>query len=431
MGDQTKPTQGQRQDNGEEWDTDLETDDITNKRPGSSIEELYLQACQKTGATPVSAFFRHLDEASLNLNYYGVGPLGAKALAVVLKNDYIKTNLELQDNALQAQGTRYVTEMLQTNTSIQSLNLSNNHLRLEGVNIISKMLQDNCYIRSLKLSGNDFDDSAAESFADALKGDYVVQVLDLSHNKFCDTEHLGYMLATNLGIEVLDLSWNHIRMGGAVALSAGLKANSTLKELLLSWNGFGPVEAQALGEALKVNSTLVRLDLSSNRLDDQAVRLLCPGLASNDTLRVLKLSHNPMTDTGALTLLKTVENTNSALEEIDISTVFVCEAFVELLEEARQSRPALDVQYSVMSSVTRNLSALSIFQKVLKERNESIIDFFQALDKEGTTKVSTAAFREAVKAANIPLDEQQLDWMTRKFDKCMATISYSVVQTFV
>lgn len=45
-----------------------------------------------------------------------------------------------------------------------------------------------------------------------------------------------------------------------------------------------------------------------------------------------------------------------------VQTVFVCEAFVELLEEARQRRPVLDVQHGVLSSVTRNLSALRIFQ---------------------------------------------------------------------
>ena len=45
-----------------------------------------------------------------------------------------------------------------------------------------------------------------------------------------------------------------------------------------------------------------------------------------------------------------------------VQTVFVCEAFVELLEEARRRRPALDVRYSAASSVTRNVSALRIFQ---------------------------------------------------------------------
>ncbi|XP_039637594.1 leucine-rich repeat-containing protein 74A-like isoform X3 [Perca fluviatilis] len=385
--DEEKPTQAQEVNSGDEWDTDLETDNATNEKQCLSCAELYLQACWWTGSVPVSSFRRHLGEASLNLNHYGVGPLGAKALAIVLQNDIVVTNLELEDNGLGAEGARYMVEMLQTNISIQSLNLSNNQLHLEGAHIISKMLLDNYYIKSLKLS------------------------------------------ATNVGIEVLNLSWNHLRMGGAVALSAGLKVNSTLKQLQLSWNGFGHIEAESLGQALKQNSTLVLLDLSSNSIDDQAATLLCQGLAANDTLRVLKLSHNPLTNIGALTLLKTITNNmKSAVEEIDISTVFVCEAFVELLEKARQGRPALDVRHSAMSSVTRNSSALQIFQKFLEERNESILDFFQALDKEGTTKVSTAAFRKAVKAANIPLDQRQLEWLIRMFDKkCTATIIYRLV----
>lgn len=39
----------------------------------------------------------------------------------VFESDNAVTNLELEDNALQAEGTRYLMEMLQTNISIQSL----------------------------------------------------------------------------------------------------------------------------------------------------------------------------------------------------------------------------------------------------------------------------------------------------------------------
>lgn len=59
--------------------------DATNQRQSSSQAELYLQACRQTGATPVSSFLRHLGEANLNLNHYGLGPLGAKALAIALQ----------------------------------------------------------------------------------------------------------------------------------------------------------------------------------------------------------------------------------------------------------------------------------------------------------------------------------------------------------
>ncbi|XP_033931410.1 leucine-rich repeat-containing protein 74A-like isoform X2 [Pseudochaenichthys georgianus] len=395
--DEEKPSQGQERNSGDEWDTDLETDSATDQKQSQSRAELYLQACQRTGSVPVSSFLRNLGDTNLNLNYYGVGPLGTKALAFVLQTDTTITNLELEENSLGPKGTRYLTEMLQTNITIQSLNLSNNQLGREGAYTISKMLSENYYVKSLKLSGNNFDDVAAKYFADALKGDYVIKELDLSHNMFSFTggQHLGHMLAANVGIEVLNLSWNPLRLGGAMAVSAGLKVNSTLKQLDLSWNAFGQMEAESLGQALKNNRTLVLLDLSGNHVDDQAVTLLCQGLITNGTLGVLK-------------------------------TVFVKEEFVEQLEEARQKRPALDVRYSAMSYVTRNLSVLQILRKFLSERNESIMDFFEALDKEGTTNVSTSDFRKAVKEANIPLDHQQLNWLLRKFDKnCTATIMYS------
>ncbi|XP_047429162.1 leucine-rich repeat-containing protein 74A-like isoform X2 [Mugil cephalus] len=426
MEDLEKLTQAQEGDSGDEWDTDLE-DNATRHRRSSSLSELYLQACKKIGVTPVSSFLRHLGESAANLNHCGVGPLGAKALAIVLQNDNVITHLELEDNTLQADGTRYLMKMLRANVTIQSLNISENHLGHQGAYIISKILLDNYCIKSIKLSGNDFDHSAAKYLADALMDDYVIKELDLSHNKLCDIggEYLGRMLARNQGIEVLDLSWNHFRVHGA--LSAGLKVNSILKQFHLSHNDFGHIGAESLGQALKQNNTLVLLDLSNNWLDDEAVTLLCQGLSTNGTLKVLNLANNPMTNTGALVLLKTVKNnTRSAMEKIDISRVFVRETFVELLEETRQTRPALEVQYDVMNSVTRNLSAIHIFKKHLEEQNQSITDFFRDLDKEETTKVSSSAFRKAAKEANIPLDQRQIEWLITRFDKnCTAGINYS------
>lgn len=38
-----------------------------------------------------------------------------------------------------------------------------------------------------------------------------------------------------------------------------------------------------------------------------------------------------------------------------------------------------------------------LLQKFLGEQNETIVDFFQALDKDRTMRVPTAAFRKAVK----------------------------------
>lgn len=55
------------------------------KRQNLSCADVYLQACQRIGTTPISSFLRHMNEATVNLNHYSVGPLGAKALAIALQ----------------------------------------------------------------------------------------------------------------------------------------------------------------------------------------------------------------------------------------------------------------------------------------------------------------------------------------------------------
>lgn len=57
----------------------------SSRRLNLSPSDVYLTACKQTGAVPVSYILCHLDDAILDLNYYGLGPLGAKALAILLK----------------------------------------------------------------------------------------------------------------------------------------------------------------------------------------------------------------------------------------------------------------------------------------------------------------------------------------------------------
>lgn len=56
-----------------------------NQEPTLSRVELYLEACHHTKAVPVKSFLRNLDNAHVDLNHYGLGPLGAKALAIALR----------------------------------------------------------------------------------------------------------------------------------------------------------------------------------------------------------------------------------------------------------------------------------------------------------------------------------------------------------
>ncbi|KAJ8341533.1 hypothetical protein SKAU_G00338240 [Synaphobranchus kaupii] len=409
----------------DEWDTDLEGEEIEKNKKEMSTADVYLRACQMVGVVPVSYFLRNLGNATLNLNHHGLGPLGCKALAIALVSDMQITSLELEDNYVLAEGARYLVETLKANITIENLNLSNNHLKTEGAVYVTQMLLENISIKSIRLSGNKFTDDDGKNFSDALANNYRVKELDLSHNEFRERggEHLGHMLANNEGLEVLDLSWNHLRMKGAVALCAGLKVNMTLKHLDLSWNGFGNEGALALGEALKFNNTLVHLDLSYNRITNEGTGMLCKGLEANDTLKVLRLAYNSLTVEGALSLITVVRNsTKSALEEINISNVLVNENFVQLLEVTCQEHPSLEVHYGgvggfIAKKPPRRPDPMKVIQDYLDVRKLRLWDFFRNIDKDGTMHVPVSDFRKAVQQSSIPLDRYQIEELIHRLDR--------------
>ncbi|XP_062862808.1 leucine-rich repeat-containing protein 74A [Trichomycterus rosablanca] len=407
----------------DEWDIDHKERKTTGK--DISTAEVYLQACKLVGVVPVSYFLRNLGSATINLNHHGLGPLGGKALAIALVTDLHTTTLELADNYLLAEGTRYLVQMLKANFIIQNLDLSDNHLRSAGAEYITKLLMDNNTIKSIKLSGSGFTEDDAKGFADAFSINHNVKELDLSHNQLCGRagECLGQMLANNEGVEILNLSWNHLRMKGAVAFCAGLKVNVTLKHLDLSWNGFGNEGALALGEALKFNNTLVYLDLSNNRINNEGVGMLCRGLEANDTLRTLKLAYNSLTVEGALVLISVVKNSpKTALEEINICNVLVNEFFVQLLELICQDHPGLEVQYGgvggfIAKKPPKRPDPMKVIQDYLDQRKLRLWDFFRNIDKDGTMRVPVTEFRKAVQQSSIPLDKFQIEQLIQKLDR--------------
>ncbi|XP_008280927.1 leucine-rich repeat-containing protein 74 [Stegastes partitus] len=390
-----------------------------------SLAEVYMQACRLVGVVPVSYFIRNLDSPAMMLTHHGLGPLGCKALAIALVTDMHITTLGLGDNHIQAEGAKYLLEMLRANFTVQHLDLSNNHLKSAGAEYVAKMLLDNISLRSIKLSGNGFTDDDAKYFSDALSTNPRIKELDLSHNEFCGRggEHLGQLLANNEGLEVLDLSWNHLRMKGAVAFCAGLKVNIMVKYLDLSWNGFGNEGALAMGEALKFNNTLLHLNLNNNRLTNEGVSMLCRGLEFNDTLRVLLLAYNSLTVEGALALVNVVKNTpKTALEEINICNVLVNQNFVHLLEVTCQEHPGLDVQYGgvggfIAKKPPKRVDPMKVIQDYLDQRKLRLWDFFRNIDKDGTMRVPVADFRKAVQQSSIPLDRYQIEELIQRLDR--------------
>ncbi|NXN06541.1 LR74A protein, partial [Indicator maculatus] len=404
-------------------DTDLEVEDSEKASVDITDTELYLEACRLMEVVPVSHFIQNMTKPYINLNHHGLGPKGAKAIAIALVSNTTVTHLELEDNCIQAEGAICIAEMLRENSTLRELNISNNHLDTAGAEAIANLLLNNLsYLHSLRLSG---ELSCCFCIFVSLQSNYQVKKLDLSHNDFSEKggQLLGQMLAINTRLEILDLSWNHLRRNGAVGLGTGLRSNSALKILNLSWNGIGSQGVLALGEALKVNNVLVHLDISHNQIYDDGAKKLCKGLEVNGNLKILKMANNPLTLEGATALVTSVKkNPNSMMEEINISNVLVNETFVKLLDLVYQMHPELYVIYGEVEGHISKIpkqhpNPMKVIQKYLKEHKLQLWDFFRNIDKDGSMKIPVAAFRRAMmQQSSIPLDRVQVGELVHKLD---------------
>ncbi|NXD66935.1 LR74A protein, partial [Eolophus roseicapillus] len=410
-------------------DTDLEVEDPQKAFVGTTGTELYLEACKLMEVVPVSHFTQNMAKSYINLNHYGLGSKGVKAIAIALVSNETVTHLELEDNCMLAEGAICIAEMLRENSTLQELNISNNHLDTAGAEAIANLLLDNVsFLHTILLSGRLYLAGRTHCLCTfvSLQSNFQVKELDLSHNEFSEKggQLLGQMLDSNSKLEILDLSWNHLRRKGAVALGKGLRGNGALKILNLSWNGIGNEGANALAEVLKVNDVLVHLDISNNQINNEGAKKLCRGLEANEKLRILKMAGNPLTMEGATALVLSIrKNSKSMMEEINISNVLVNKTFIKLLDLVYQIHPELNVIYGevegcIIMKPRQHPNPMKMIQNYLKERNLRLWDFFRKIDEEGNMKIPVAAFRKAMmQHPSIPMDRIQIAELVHKLDR--------------
>ncbi|KAI0212756.1 hypothetical protein LSAT2_002306 [Lamellibrachia satsuma] len=109
------------EDSGEEdWDTDLEDEDSTNQHDTSG-RTAYREVCERLGVVPVSYFTRHISDQEMTMRYHGLGPVGTKAIAKVLRANVHIEKLNLAGNWMEAIGGVHIAHMLLENEYISEL----------------------------------------------------------------------------------------------------------------------------------------------------------------------------------------------------------------------------------------------------------------------------------------------------------------------
>nr|XP_032511383.1 leucine-rich repeat-containing protein 74B-like [Danaus plexippus plexippus] len=292
-------------------------------------QELYLDLCEEMKVMPVRSFVRGLLEETIDLRYYGVNPVGVRAMSMALNcNQYVR-RLDLTSNFLSEDACYHLGQMLRENVALQELVFCECRLQVESL----RKLVVNLYSRSLELldlSRNDFGDDGFKHLAYQLSRGAIMRKLNLSYNGLTSASASLFASAIegNNCITHLDLSWNKMSvLKGVNELLKQLSCSKVLIELNMSWNA---VKISRILRKLLTVPTLRILDLSNNRISRQGVTAIVNNLQSAVSLHTLDLSYNPITSRDALLLLsklqiKSIRLVNLIMDNIEVNRDFVKE----------------------------------------------------------------------------------------------------------
>ena len=114
--DEEEEQQEEEEEEESEYETDIEADseeDDTKFDPTGRTR--YLIKCKELGVVPNSSFLSNITSAICDLKHHSLGPKGSQAIArALIQNNYV-THLLMRDNAIQSEGSVYVTRLLREN----------------------------------------------------------------------------------------------------------------------------------------------------------------------------------------------------------------------------------------------------------------------------------------------------------------------------
>eukprot|EP00794_Sanderia_malayensis_P003743 gene3743-4265_t len=414
----------------DEWDTDIEDDDVKDTKFDTTGVGAYINCCKILGISPSTKVVKDLSG-----QYFSVvnGGLGAKTIkcivAALIANTHVKT-LDFQGNNISLDGVEVLRYLLRENFYITELNLADNGLGNEASDTIGNIMRDTKYVSCLNIAGNGFDDSNAHHIGNGIAMNTSIRILNLSHNQFMTSagKSIGMAIEVNRTIKELDLSWNCLRGTGAIAFANGIAWNTGVTWLNLSFDGFANNGAEAMGRALERNNMLKHLDLSYNRIADEGAEKLSQGLAKNTSLKSLNLSYNPISKDGGFCILNAVKDAREIaellLEEIylDARTIAILQAIF------KQDNRRIKITYQGLvkdTKLIRKTKAVDIFKNkifrilkdYLRDHRMRMLDLFQKWDKDKSLALSPDEFIEGCMNAKIPLTIEMIEFMVKCLDK--------------
>lgn len=417
------------------FDTDLEDDSPdqeyeerkmqvdTRKR---SVQDIYLDACKSSDIVPSSRFLKQCSSEYVDLNHYGLGDSGIRAMCTALEECSNVTNLQLHDNGINDKGIMSIAKMLKRNRFVVKVDVSGNYVGKQGIDELGDMLMQNNTLKELNLSKCNVQGKSVTVFCKSLRLDAPLTSLNLSYNDIGDKGAivLGAAVKWNTVMDFLDVSWNSIRVKGARALAEGLKINTRLRELNIAWNGLLDNGIAAIQEALLCNKTLKVLDIGSNCITNKGVFSIAKFLKTNRSLEVLKTGRNPFQSYGACVLLRAIKrNPSSALRELQMDDIVFDKDCARELGLVLESRPSFTCSWDISiigerkSDQTKNPDITNVYLAFVRTRGLRFLELFKILSKDRDGhKLSKEDFVGGMKKLNAPIRDFKLRELFDKMD---------------
>ena len=275
----------------------------------------------------------------VRLNLNGNQGIGAVQLVSSLHSSKLR-ELRMYGTGISDPDFDCLARYIHSTTSLEQLGIGKSEISVESIDSLCRALSTNSSMRRLDMSYCHLTTSHCVCLGQLLRHpiNCQIEVLDLGGCGLT-SDGVGEVvsgLSDNHSLRNLDLTGSQIGSEGAVAVATVLKTNSSLERLYLGVCGIDSSGGVELGAALERNKTLRYLELFWNELGDDGVRGLSAGLENNSSLEELRLEGDEsLGEKGVTFLLKTVEEKNTSLKRLKLSTKFKRDISRELQSKCR------------------------------------------------------------------------------------------------
>ncbi|KAI8434695.1 hypothetical protein MSG28_003226 [Choristoneura fumiferana] len=301
-------------------------------------EKLYLAVCKEMNLCPVGLFYKQLSNDEINLSYYGVNPMGVRAMAMALQYNKSVKRFTLTDNFLNDDAAYHLGQMLVTNTTLQELDLSGCRIRASGMLRLGSGMIVNTTLKMLNVSRNELGEEGGQFFADHIVKGCIIPRVNLSRNKLGRQAVLALWesLSYRNKMTYWNLSGNMLNVPGANKMLEELATSTVLQELDLSWNGLqGTRIAEAIQTLMANVGPLKVLDLSNNRFCNDDIPPLIDSLIKCKKLTTLNLSFNPLTPQDSQYVIEGMLRPRVKVQNLLMDGIWVSKKFIRTLETVK------------------------------------------------------------------------------------------------